>query len=63
MSSSRLQVMRPEDVYTVHLRLLEMLPSKRLHNALKSLKGNVHRHSESAFKIKKNVFKTSLSQL
>ena len=38
MSSSRLQVMRPEDVYTTYSRLLEMVPSKRLHNAFKWLK-------------------------
>ena len=38
MSSSWLQVMRPEDVYTMCLRLLEMLPSKRLHIAFKRLK-------------------------
>ena len=38
MSSPRLQVMRPEDVCTVCLKLLEMLPSKRLHNAFKWLK-------------------------
>ena len=38
MSSPRPQVMRPEDVCTVCLKLLEMLPSKRHHNALKWLK-------------------------
>ena len=38
MYSSRLQVMRPGDVYTVCLRLLEMLHSERLYNAFKRLK-------------------------
>ena len=38
MSSTRPQVMRPGDVCTVCLKPLEMLPSKRLHNAFKWLK-------------------------
>ena len=38
MSSYRLQVLRIDNVYTVCSRLLEMLPSKHLHNAFKRLK-------------------------
>ena len=41
ISSSRLQIMRPADVYTVCLRLLEMLPSKRLRDAFKWSRENV----------------------
>ena len=52
MSSPRPQVMRPEDVCTVCLKLLEMLPSKRLHNAFQMAHVKMfYRRSERVCKI------------
>ena len=55
MSSSWLKDMRPENVYTVCWRLLEMPTSKRLHKAFKRLKWNCFMdNSESVLKIEKH---------
>ena len=53
MSSPRPQVMRPEGVCMVCLKLLEMLPSKRLHNPFQmvQVKKMFYRRSERVFEI------------
>ena len=67
MSSFRPQVMRPEDNYTMNLKLLEALLSKRLYNAFRWLKWkgfiDVQKLSSRLPPLPHHVFKTFLSQL